>query len=135
MTDWGSSNTLFIFYRLDSEGAWFGAKLSLFAGKELSFERAYRWAVVCTVTTACMRANYTKYTLHCRQTTFAFRKPQSTQCCSPGSSSSFPIVRKHNGGWPKKEIHRIFNSARHTLTAVCPVLALNLTGVSFFYSC
>ena len=33
---------------------------------------------------------------------------------------------------PKKEIRRIFNFARHTLTAVCPFLALNLEVDPFF---
>ena len=33
---------------------------------------------------------------------------------------------------PKKEIRRIFNSARYTLTAVCPFFALNLEVYPFF---
>ena len=32
----------------------------------------------------------------------------------------------------KKELLHISNSARHTLTAVCPILALKLRGVPFF---
>lgn len=33
---------------------------------------------------------------------------------------------------PKKELRRILIFARHTLTAVCPFLALNLRGIPAF---